>query len=43
MDLTNGPFIVRFHADGVRPEDIGGEITDDIGFVINYAVQTDKC
>ena len=43
LDFSNGPFIVRFHADSVKPEETAGKITDDIGFVIDYAVQTGKC
>ena len=43
VDFSNGPFIVRFHADSVKPEDVSGKITDNIGFVIDYAVQTGKC
>ena len=40
VDQSNGPFVVRFHDDGVKPDEIGGEITDDIGFVIDYDLQT---
>ena len=43
LDFSNGPFIVRFHADSVKPEETAGKITDDVGFVIDYAVQTGKC
>ena len=43
VDFSNGPFIVRFHADSVKPEETDGKITDDVGFVFDYAVQTGQC
>ena len=39
VDQSNGPFVVKFHDDGVKPDETGEEITDDIGFVIDYDLQ----
>ena len=43
VDLSNGPFILNFHADSNKPKEFNGLIEDDVGFVIDYAVQAGTC
>ena len=43
VDFSSGPFIIKFHADGIKPQPVDDAITDDVGFVVEYAVQTGTC